>query len=309
MSFAATLWLVLAGVYGLGSLLLAIAVACGWHAGIKRIDLTTGELLALRLLPSVGGSFLTLTVVLPAFSIYEPRQETERIGPVLVTLALLGLLAAGHGMLRGWRSWRATRALLSSCGPRQGCKVVAGVEIVDLREPLVAVVGGWRPRVLAAHCVRAACSDEEFQQVIAHEAAHVATHDNLKLLLLLISPDPLAWMPVGDSLTERWRAAAELGADARASGGDPRKRLALAAALIKVARLSSAAGRRSPVLSMAVAFDDVQGRVRELLASSSPRRHLDARILLAGALMVVVATAPLYGLIQEFIESLVACGS
>ncbi len=308
MSFTATLLLVLAGVYGLSSLLLSIAVAGGWHAGIKRIDLTTGELLALRLLPSVGASFLTLTVVLPAFSIYEPRQETERVGPLLVTLALVALLAAGHGVLRGWRAWMATRALLSSCRPRQDCKVVAGVEIVDVREPVVAVIGGWRPRVLAAHCVRAACSDEEFQQVIAHEAAHVATRDNLKLLLLLISPDPLAWIPVGNALTERWRAAAELEADARASAGDPCKRVALAAALIKVARLSSAAGRRSPVLSMAVAFDDVQGRVRELLAPSSRRRRLDARVFLAGALMVLVATAPLYGLIQEFIESLVAFG-
>lgn len=308
MRFTGTLFLVLAGVYGLSSLLLSIAVAGSWHAGVKRIGLASGELLALRLLPSVGASFLTLTVVLPAFFVYEPRHETERVGPLLVALTLLALLAIGHGMLRGWRAWTATRALLLSCGPPRGCKIVAGVEIVDVREPLVAVVGGWRPRVLAAHCVRAACSDEEFQQVIAHEAAHVAAHDNLKLLLLLTSPDALAWMPAGDALTERWRATAELEADAHASGGDPCKRVTLAAALIKVARLSLAAERRSPVLSMAVAFDDVQGRVRELLAPSSPRRRLDTRVLMAGALMVLIATAPLYGPIQEFIESLVAFG-
>lgn len=308
MSFAGTLLLVVAGVYGLCSLLLSIAVAGSWHAGVKRVGLASGELLALRLLPSVGASFLTLTVVLPAFVIYEPRHETERVGPLLVALALLALLAAGHGMLRGWRAWTATRALLSSCGPPRRFEPIAGVEIVDVREPLVAVVGGWRPRVLAAHCVRTACSDEEFHLVIAHEAAHIAAHDNLKLLLLLIGADALAWMPVGDALSERWRAAAELEADARASGGDPCKRVTLAAALIKVARLSSGAAPRSPVLSMAVAFDDVQGRVHELLAPSSPRRRLDARVLIAGALMVLIAAAPLYGLIQECIEWLVAFG-
>ena len=307
MSFTETLLLVLAGVYGLVSLLLSTAVAGGWHAGLERRAATPGELLALRLLPSAGALLLTLAVVLPAFCRFEPRRETEQAGPLLMALALLALLAAGHGLVRGWRAWSATRALLASCG-QANRRVVGGVDIIDVAEPLVAAVGGWRPRVLAAHCVRAACDDEEFQQVIAHEAAHVAAHDNLKLLLLSVAPDPLAWLPAGRSMTERWRAAAELEADARASGHDPRKRAALASALIKVARLSSAAAHRSAALSMPVVFDDVQGRVRELLAPFSPRKHLDVRVLLAAALMIAAAAAPLHGLIQEFIESLVAVG-
>jgi Zn-dependent protease with chaperone function len=308
VSFTETLFLVLAGVYGLTSLVLSAGVAVGWHAGLERRGSTSGELLALRLLPSVGAAFLTLTIVLPAFCLYEPRHETEQAGPLLVALTLLALLGAGHGVLRGWRAWAATRALLSSCGLSGRGEGIAGVDIVDVPEPLVAVVGGWRPRVLAAHCVRAACSDEEFRQVLAHEAAHVASHDNLKLLLLLISPDVLAWMPAGNALTKRWRAAAELEADARASGGDPCKRVALASALIKVARLSSGAPHRSAVLSMPVAFDDVQGRVCALLAPPSPVRSLDARALIAGTLMIGVAAALPYGLIQELVESLVAFG-
>jgi hypothetical protein len=115
-------------------------------------------------------------------------------------------------------------------------------------------------------------------------------------------------LPAGNAMTERWRAAAELEADARASGHDARKRVALASALIKVARLSSAAAHRSAALLMPVVFDDVQGRVRELLAPSPPRRHLDVRVLLAAALMIAMAAAPLHGPVQEFIESLVAFG-
>jgi beta-lactamase regulating signal transducer with metallopeptidase domain len=227
-------------------------------------------------------------------------------------LALCALGAAGHGMLRGWRAWGATRALLRRCSLLDRSYVAArgSVDIVEVSAPVAAVVGVWRPRILAADCVRAVCSDEEFRQVIAHEAAHVAAHDNVKLLLQIISPDALTWMPAGHALTQRWRAAAELEADARASGCDPRKRVALAAALLKVARLSSGTERRSLALSMPVAVDDVAGRVRELLAPvPMPHRPLPMRALVACALMIAVVGVPLHRSVHESIESLVAFGT
>jgi Zn-dependent protease with chaperone function len=312
MSFTATLCLVLAAVYALTSLLLSIAVALSWHLGLERRPSGPDELLALRLLPSVGAAFLTLTVALPAFLIHEPRRGAELAGPLLVVLALFALLAAGLGLLRGWRAGAATRALLRHCGPADRCDVGAGrcVEIVRVSEPVAAVVGVWRPRILAADCVRAACSDAEFRQVIAHEAAHVAAHDNAKLLLQIIGPDALAWMPAGRALTERWRAATELEADARASGCDPRQRVALAAALLKVARLSSGTLQRSRALSMPVAVDDVAGRVRELLAPlPMPHRPLPTKALVACALLIIAAGVPLYEGVHESIESLVAFGA
>jgi hypothetical protein len=244
--------------------------------------------------------------------IHEPHHEAEPAGPLLVVLALFALGTASHGMLRGWRAWAATRALLRRCSPVGRYDVGARrcVDIVEVSEPAAAVVGVWRPRILAADCVRAACSDEEFRQVIAHEAAHVSAHDNVKLLLQIISPDALTWMPAGTALTERWRAAAELEADARASGCDPRRRVALAAALLKVARLSSRTERRSLALSMPVAVDDVAGRVRELLAPvPMPHRPLPLRALVACALMIAAVGAPLYGSVHESIESLVAFGT
>jgi hypothetical protein len=312
MSFTETLCLVLAAIYALTCVLISISVAWCWHAGLERRRWRPGELLTLRLLPAVGAAFLTLTVALPAFLIYEPHQETEPVGPLLMGLALFALGAAGHGMLRGWRAWAATRALLQRCSPLDRYYGRAGrsVDIVDVPEPLAAVVGAWRPRVLAADCVRAACSDEEFRQVIAHEAAHVAAHDNVKLLLQIITPDALGWLPAGAELTARWRAAAELEADARASGGDPRKRVALASALLKVARLSSGTERHSLGLCMPVAVDDVEGRVRELLAPlSMPHRRLPIRGLMACALIIAVVSVPLYESVHESIESLVAFGT
>jgi hypothetical protein len=309
MSFAGTLCLVLVAVYGLTSLLLSILVAGLWRAGLARTRSTSGELLALRLLPSAGAVFLTFTIVLPAFLIYEPHHEVEQVGPLLVMLAVFALVTVGGGILRGWRAWVAATALLRNCGPADRSRIIAGqtVDIFDVPEPLVAVVGAWRPRLVAARTVLAACSDGEFRQVIAHEAAHVSAHDNLKLLLLLVSPDALAWMPTGEALTARWRAVAELEADALSTGADRYKRVALASALLKVARLSTGTPRQFAVLSMPIALDDVEGRVRQLLAPSlATPSHVSIPVVVAAcALLLPVIAVPLYGPVQQWVEALV----
>jgi hypothetical protein len=341
MSFAPTLCLVLLAVYGLASLILSAALAIAWHAGLERALATSGDLLALRLLPAGGAALLVLTAALPAFLIYEPAHEAEHVGPLLVVLALFALVAVGDGIRRAWRACSAARLLIDNWGPTHSWLVESGqkVDVVDLEEPIVAVVGGWRPRILAARRVVAACSPEEFRRVIAHEAAHVSARDNLKLLLLVATPDALAWMPLGAALAKRWRTAAEFAADERATGPDPHKRVALASALIKVARLSTANDRTLPALSMSVGVDDVAGRVRRLLAPSpdefaaSPdvcaafpnamrtrtahamgtaiahaMRTTTAKMLTACALLLPVIAVPLYGPVHEFIEVLVAFG-
>ena len=319
MSFGAMLCLVLAAVYATTCALLSIGVALVWNAALERRRPGAGELLTLRLAPAAGAAFLTLNVALPAFLIHEPYHDTEPVGPLLVMLAVLALCALGSGMFRAWRALRATRALLRRCRPTDGGPADGGpadrgpagaqLDILDDPEPVVAVVGVWRPRIIATDRVRAALSDEEFLQVIAHERAHVAAHDNLKLLLQIIIPDALTWMPAGTGLTERWRAAAELEADARAVGLDQAKRLALASALLKVARLSTATGQRSLALRMA-AFDDVSVRVRELLEPvPMPRRRLPLRTLMACSLLLAVIGVPLYASLHDCIESLVAFGT
>jgi hypothetical protein len=311
VSFAVMLCLVLVGVYALTSLLLSILVAVTWRAGLDRMRSTSNDLLAMRLLPTGGAALVTLTVVLPAFLIYEPAHELEHVGPFLVVLVLLALVTCAAGLVRGWRASVAGRALLRNCGPSDTWSTGNGkkVDLIDIPEPIVAVVGGWRPRIVAAKHLLGACSPEEFREVLAHEAAHVLSRDNLKLLLLLVSPDALAWLPCGATLAARWRAAAELEADERATGSDPRKRVALASALIKVARLSSGTAAPQLPLSMPVALDDVEGRVRQLLSPSpGAARTTTITGLMASASLVPLIAVPLYGLVHLFIEALVALG-
>jgi hypothetical protein len=137
----------------------------------------------------------------------------------------------------------------------------------------------------------------------------VSARDNLKLLLLILGPDLLAWLPTGAALEATWRVTAEREADERAAGPDRRKRVALASALIKVARLSTTAAPPLSALSMPIAADDVEGRVRGLLAPSRPA-HRMRRIwaLAVGCLLVPAISVPFYGIIHQFIEILVAFG-
>jgi Zn-dependent protease with chaperone function len=235
MNSALLLVIVLLASFGLAALLLAGLVAIAWHAGLNRARTASADLLALRLLPVAGALLFAVTVVLPAFLSCEPHRDREAAGPLLVIMAAFAVLTLGHGIWRGWRAWAATRSLLQECGHAKRWVVENGhsVRVVDVAEPIIGVIGGWRPRVVAAECIVFACSRDEFRQVVAHEAAHVSARDNLKLLLLLACPDALAWTALGAALCERWRTEAEFAADQCDTGHDQHKRDVLASALIK----------------------------------------------------------------------------
>ena len=310
MSSALLLGLVVLATFGLAALLLSGLVAIAWHAGLQRMRTASVDVLALRLLPVSGALLFAVAVVLPAFLSYEPPQDHEAAGPLLLILSAFALLTMGHGIWRGWRAWTASRSLLQACGPARRCVVENGhqVQVVDIDQPIIGVIGGWRPQVVTTECVISACSRDEFRQVVAHEAAHLCTRDNLKLLLLVACPDALAWTTLGAAMSERWRTEAEFAADQRATGDDPHKRAALAAALIKVARLFDGRQQGRHALTMPVALDDVEGRVRQLLSPAySPAARI-TRGLASFALLAPLAAIPLYALVHELIEALVRFG-
>ena len=313
MTFDATLPLVMLAAYGICNLLLSAAVVVAWRAGLRARLAAADAVLGVRLLPAAGSAALVLTIILPAFLLYEPRHAHDQPGPLLVISALFSLLLIADGFRRGWRAWRATRALLPTALPQPTRPSSEGTEVtvVNVAQPLVGVVGSWRQRIIAAQSVAAACDREEFRQVLAHEAAHMDARDNLKLLMLLAMPDPLAWLPTGSALREHWRAATELEADERASGSDPRKRVALASALIKVARLSLASSWPGNGSSRPAAAESggLERRVRRLLAPAPAMYHaFPGRRLLTYALLVPLLAMPLYSSVHRLIEVLVAFG-
>lgn len=305
------LCLVLLATLGLVSLLVSGLLAIAWRTGLKRMNANSADLLTLRLLPAVSGLLIAVTVVLPAFRNYEPSQEREAVGPLLALLAAFSLVSIILGVWRGWHACALTRALLRDCEPSSRRIMENGQDVllVEVGEPLAAVVKAWRPQIVTAESLRSLCERDEYRQVIAHEKAHIQAWDNLKLLLLLATPDALAWTSLGPELTNHWRAAAEREADQRSTGDDRQKRLALASALVKMARLLNRSHRARGTLGMSSAMDDVPGRVRRLL--QSPARPVPSRIvysLALGALLIPVAALPLHALVHELCELLVRFG-
>ena len=299
---------VLLASYACFALALDAAFAAAWFAFLRRRHWSSSELLALRLAPIAGAALLCATAVLPAFLCFEPAHRREPLGPGLLGLGALAAVLIGAGIARAWRAGAATRRLVRSCTAGRCERATAeGIEIVDVAEPLVAVVGALRPRVLAARRVLQSCSPEEFQGIVDHETAHIAAADNLKLALLHGCPDLIGALPFGAVLLNRWKATAEFDADERAAGADRARRLALASALIKVARL---AGRRESfdaAYVMAVACGEVEERVRRLLSGSPSSRRGSLRYVLIGcALATPIAALPAYGALHRCIEFLVA---
>lgn len=310
MSFGVTLTLVVLASYGLASLLLCGLLALGWRLGLFARVMRADAILGIRLVPAVGSALLALTIVLPAFLRDEPPHAHDRPGALLIGSAALAVLAFADGVRRGRRAWRAARELVrDSALLERSAAAQADVSVINVAEPVVALVGGWRQRIVAAQCVAAACDSEEFRQVIAHEAAHRDARDNLKLLAVLSMPDVLAWLPAGRALTAQWRAATELEADERASGADPRKRVALASALIKVARLTVERGRPPRTARVSGRFGGLEHRIRRLLAPSpGGARAFPGRRVMTSALLVPLLAMPLYALVHRVIEVLVAFG-
>jgi Zn-dependent protease with chaperone function len=309
MSSAVLLCLVLLATYALVGVLLSAVLALAWRAGLHRMVAGSIDLLSLRLLPSAGAALVALAVVLPAFVWYEPHREDEAAGPLVIVLAGLAVACLGNGAWRAWRACGAARELLGRAGLTEPyCVQGHPVHLVGTPAPFIAVIGAWRPRIVATESIRAACNPDEFQQVLAHEAAHVAAHDNLKLLLLLAAPDALAWTPLAESLLMRWRTAAEREADERATGNDLQRRLALASALIKVARL--VVNHEPPLaLGMPVATDDVPDRVRRLLGPPVRRsRAVILHILMVCGLVTALTAPPRYAFLHQLIEQLVRLG-
>jgi len=302
--------LVLLAVFSLANALLSAAVVIYWRAmRHRRATWGADGLLALRLLPSVGSLAIVFGVVLPGFLAYEPIGMAEVVGPAIWILALLSIVPLADGLQRTFRAAKATRALLDYCGSARDRSAHQDIEIVEVMDPIVAVVGSIHPRMVASRRAVSECTDIEFRQIVNHERAHLERRDNLRLLAIIMSPDILGWTVTGAEIARRWRLASEFEADERATGADRAKRVALAAALIKVAMLAIVAERVRPTLSMPVALDDIDGRVRALLSGpqSAPSHKAVGWAPAVVALAAVAIVAAMHP-VHRFVELLVALG-
>jgi Zn-dependent protease with chaperone function len=273
------------------------------------------SLLFAALLPFAVGLACTALVV-PAWLLYEPRGTEETPGLALVVLAAAGLalvLVRAGGAVRDVLRTRRVVAFFR----REG-RDVGGLALPASRAvygfPVAALAGLWRPRLLLAEGVLRALRPEELEAVVAHELAHVAARDNLKRLLLRVSPDPLALTSLGRRLRAEFLEAAEAAADARACARV--KPTVLARALLKVARLVPPSGGLELAMASLHHEGSLASRVQALVqappassgteaAGAGSRQRLAIGLLIAAAVAGAMASlAVVYQALERLVRFL-----
>lgn len=254
-------------------------------------------LFALIVGPAAVSIFFTLAVFLPAQWQWEPARVNESAGYSIVALAAGGAALLLITFRRALRDTLATLAVVKHWqrAAREDTRRTASdlpVLVVPDRSPGMSLAGVLRPRVFVAKDVRAELTAEELDVSLAHEAAHARAADNLKRLIAAWCPGLLSVGPLGRGLDARWEAATEFAADADAVGGSGRRAIALASALVKVARLTPVGGAAPSLASRVHHQALLAARIERLLQSGDhvmPPRRLPRPTVIVAAVGLILA--------------------
>jgi hypothetical protein len=259
-------------------------------------------LLFLRLFPAAVSVLVVAGLCAPSYLLFEPRVSAERMNLLCAGAALCGLAICGVAVSRSvyalLRSAEFARSVESAgrATPLPGDRSLKAV-LCD-GAPIFALCGIFRPRVIFSREVQMALSPEEFQVALLHEKAHGISGDNLKRLLILLAPEALPLSRCFARLEQAWMKLSEWSADDDATRGDADAPLALAQALIRVARLGVVP--RSPLSVSLVGDSNLEERVNRLLlmepgsAVQLPRRKSFRWVRAVGwGALLVLSLAPI----------------
>lgn len=309
--------------YAALNLALSFVVAAVWRwRAAKQVGILPAararQLVWLRAIPSLGAAAIIALVIAPAFAIFEPDHESEMAGPLVLVLAAAALLQIGASVVMALatlvRTRAAARAWLRSARPLN-VDPPAGVPAYTIESlaPIVALVGIFTPKLIAARTVIDSCTTGELTAIVAHERGHLHARDNLKRWLIACAPDALRWLPWHGELAAAWHDAAEDAADDAATRGDEHARVDLAALLVKIARLTAEPAWTTAAVSPFVEEDGLDRRVRRLLASgerlSNPSRWWPiAATALFCATLAGVSSPAAFERVYQVVESVIRFG-
>jgi hypothetical protein len=290
--------------YALFNVVLSTAVCAAWRLHVARRESMSASrrartLLRLRTIPIAGAIAITFAAALPAFVIFEPERASETPGLLVILLAAVALaqLAASGAIaiVTSLRTRAAARYWLDAGVPLD-VDPPAGVPAyaVESAAPIVALVGAFKPKLVAARSVIDVCTASELTAIVAHERGHLHAHDNLKRWLMACAPDALRWTPVHHEIATAWHDAAEDAADDAATLGDAVLRTNLAALIVKIARLAPAPAWREATVSPFIEPGGLNRRVRRLLTAGTteegkPGRDVRRALILVTAVVVAAA--------------------
>lgn len=246
-----------------------ISVAAVRIARTMRPRMASRLLFGLRMAPAAVTAFLVVGFCVPSYLWLEPNTASERVGWFCLLAAATGAATGTFSLLRGVISMVRTERYLRLCGsePQAAERSQDSADVVVLQDAtaVMAVAGVVHPKLVVSQTVLDVLSPEQREAAFRHEAAHHASRDNLKKLLLLLSPDVVPFAGGMHGIERAWARFTEWAADDEAVDGDQDRALSLASALVRVAKLGV---RPAPgyVLSSLLQDDrDLEVRVNRLL--------------------------------------------
>jgi Zn-dependent protease with chaperone function len=277
--------------------ILSLAVIVVWrrirtHSQRHPVRRVADLLFALRMFPLVTAAIITAAFTVPSFLLLEPRAIDEPLGGIPLVLGLCGAGLGIFGIVNAGIALRkASRTVSTWTSAAQAIESFAPVPVLRISQAIPAMIaaGIVHPKVLLSGAAESLLSANELQTALNHEIAHVRRRDNLKKLLLRFVA-----FPGMRNLETAWLEATEMAAD-DAAVSNPSEALDLAAALIKLSRLSpvepladlTAALMHSPVSVM-------NARVARLIAWSDERLVPAQRFSLGYALSATIAATAVF---------------
>ncbi len=260
---------------------------------VKRLKPGTAArlLLVARLFPPVAAILVVAGICVPSYLWLEPGAAVEQVGLVCLAAALLS------GVNWGISTGRGVRAIIRSmryCRRVGGEAPLAGGSIpvlwIEESAGLIALAGIFHPRLVISREVARELSADQLCVALRHERAHWTSRDNLKRLLILLAPDALPFrfrfFSGLEALERGWVRVTEWAADDAAVDGDPRRSLALAGALVRVARLGTRSAVSPLITSLMADGRDLEARVERLLGEAPAGERL--RWGTAGSVLAIV---------------------
>lgn len=228
----------------------------------------------------------------------------EPVHDAFHVLLVLGLAYAALDRGRAWAAMRNALGPLSWRPPVEGSAIAraaasggvspARLRVVDGLPTPALTVGLLQPVIYVAAELPARLSFRELAAVLAHEGAHAARRDPLRLSLVRFLACMLFWLPAVRRLADDYADEAEIEADdAAARLALPGAPLTLASALVTAASAftPSPFGGRDAVSFCSRRQDDLLGRrVRRLAGEDAPvQSHVSRRsVALAAATLGLV---------------------
>jgi hypothetical protein len=275
--------------------------------------------LTVRLFPAAAACFVVAALCVPSFLRLEPSAASEGVGLACFAAAMLGLAVWGISIVRGVRAIADSVHFARQSRLAAFSILVPGgalpIWVMEGAPVPMALAGMLHPQVMVSRETLNALSPDQLDVALRHERAHHVSRDNLKRLLLVLTPDIVPFVKPWEALERNWARFTEWAADDAAVAGDRNRSLSLAAALLRVARAVPSICPSPLVRPLAGCAADLAARVDRLLDPVRPGATFGQRIsLLAGASIVLLAAATVVlafepavlHLVHEALENLIS---